>query len=514
MTPDFEITLKNYRCFSSENPITIKISKGITFVLGVNNCGKSTILKAFLELKPLFKLLAEDSTVKAIRGNSFGRDVAFDSRFDHIRHRNFTDLPTYISIECEASCITFGLHDPPAGNSPNNLKISATVSNNSIGEGEISKFCSIGKHLSNCLYIPTVRSLEVMYTAAQGGILLGSSLVEEWEKRALGEDILQKSKLKILEENLKKFFGYTNFSISAAPKRSTLQLYTDEGIFDIDELGNGISHFVIVMTNIAFKQPGFVLIDEPENGLHPKMQSAFVRALADNSSYGLLATSHSIGLAKSVAATAYSLTKYSNGKRHLGPFGQHTKRTLSQSLFEMGFSQISEIGGAHILLVEGRTDVKSYREILRKYEIDKDFIILQLGGSNMITEDVTQAVEELKEITRLNPNSVSVIFDSERPNKTERMAGRFLPFHDACLKLGFNVFPTEWHSTENYISQAAIDKILQNGTKALGRFERPDRWKKNLNWLMFVEMNKDEFKGTELDTFIREKLIPLTKETI
>jgi hypothetical protein len=49
--------------------------------------------------------------------------------------------------------------------------------------------------------------------------------------------------------------------------------------------------------------------------------------------------------------------------------------------------------------------------------------------------------------------------------------------------------------------------------KALKPFEKfgdsGPKWNKNKNWLMFREMKKDDFKGTELDKFITSTLLPL-----
>lgn len=86
-----------------------------------------------------------------------------------------------------------------------------------------------------------------------------------------------------------------------------------------------------------------------------------------------------------------------------------------------------------------------------------------------------------------------------------------------CENLGFNVFPTEVHSTDNYITKAAIDKVDGGGYTALGKYEsltsRPkeNKWGKSLNWRMFREMERKDFEGTKLDQFITEVLVPLTK---
>ena len=46
---DAELTLKNYRCFSDESPARFSLRRGFTAFVGVNNSGKSSLLRFFYE---------------------------------------------------------------------------------------------------------------------------------------------------------------------------------------------------------------------------------------------------------------------------------------------------------------------------------------------------------------------------------------------------------------------------------------------------------------------------------
>jgi hypothetical protein len=50
-----EITLKNYRCFADRYPAKIVIEDGLTAFVGVNNAGKSTLLRFLYEFRHLFQ---------------------------------------------------------------------------------------------------------------------------------------------------------------------------------------------------------------------------------------------------------------------------------------------------------------------------------------------------------------------------------------------------------------------------------------------------------------------------
>src|SRR6266403_2068100 len=65
-----QITLKNYRCFPTESPARFEISEGFTAFVGVNNSGKSSLLKFFYEFRDLLNRLSNPGTGDVINGLS------------------------------------------------------------------------------------------------------------------------------------------------------------------------------------------------------------------------------------------------------------------------------------------------------------------------------------------------------------------------------------------------------------------------------------------------------------
>jgi hypothetical protein len=51
---EIEFTLKNYRCFSDQHPARVRLREGLTSFIGINNSGKSSLLKFFYEFRKLF----------------------------------------------------------------------------------------------------------------------------------------------------------------------------------------------------------------------------------------------------------------------------------------------------------------------------------------------------------------------------------------------------------------------------------------------------------------------------
>ncbi len=74
---DIEITFRNYRCFGYE-PAKIRISDGFTALIGINNSGKTSLLRAFYELRNFFRYLAGGNLVAggSITIGGFGGFVA------------------------------------------------------------------------------------------------------------------------------------------------------------------------------------------------------------------------------------------------------------------------------------------------------------------------------------------------------------------------------------------------------------------------------------------------------
>ena len=52
------IRISNYRNIDSTHPVEIEVRNGISFILGLNNLGKSNILKFFWEMRPVLLQIA------------------------------------------------------------------------------------------------------------------------------------------------------------------------------------------------------------------------------------------------------------------------------------------------------------------------------------------------------------------------------------------------------------------------------------------------------------------------
>ncbi|MDZ4402694.1 AAA family ATPase [Prosthecobacter sp.] len=489
----FSYTLQNYRPFGLSHPVEMTVSEGITFILGPNNVGKSALLRAFVELKNVIEPAAKRDNRKY--------DAQISTSFETLVCRSNPTSSFSVAVANDTAKWTVSFTSR-AGIHSNAVGVHMDVRGDNVTPESRFRAMSL---FTNALYVPAFRSPTVNAQGDIYGMHIGQQFVAQWDEWANGKRISDAEKVSALVEELRVLFGFSRFEITVAKDGSQLLVRTDEGRFSLSELGDGLSHYIIVLGNAMIAAPDWILIDEPEIGLHPKMQEAFVRVLASKARYGLIATSHSVGLARSVADRVLMMTKDASGARRLEPFGKHLNPTIAQSISEMGYSQFAELGANHLLLVEGRTDIKAFREILRKFNLEQHFLIWSLNGSDWIKAPPEKIADELAELKRLGAASVSIVFDSERTDSSMDMSEAVRPFHDLCASLGFNVFATDRHSTENYITQEALDKLCP-GTVALGEFEifgaSGKKWEKSKNWLLFREMGRPDIEGTGLGQFI------------
>ena len=98
-----ELRISNYRCFSEERPAVFQIRDGETALVGANNSGKSTLLKFFYEMQPLFSDLvsSRDFLVQILKGGLPGiRTQAYTGDMKNLFYNgNSADITIYVRVD-------------------------------------------------------------------------------------------------------------------------------------------------------------------------------------------------------------------------------------------------------------------------------------------------------------------------------------------------------------------------------------------------------------------------------
>ncbi|MBD2039158.1 ATP-dependent nuclease [Microcoleus sp. FACHB-672] len=535
-----EITIKNYRCFSDSNPARFIIQKGFTAFIGVNNSGKSSLLKFFYEFRSLFTSVADPSSFQnAIYGTmqsfSFPREVLdMQEVFCNVNERPLTIQVIFFSEDGAVEKDNLPIAEKIVFTIPRNNTYTAQLysankilpssakhrlnhmvwmeENRPLAEdtplANVSDLIKSLRDLGNTLYIGPFRNVLSLIAGSQTtlgyldyfDIKVGQAFIQQWRWLKTGPDRKFNSISMEITNFLQDFFKYKKVEINASNDDQTLKFFIDEKPYTISELGSGLSQFFLVLANAAIKEPSYILIDEPELNLHPSLQLDFLTTLGQYASQGVFFATHSIGLARASAERIYTVRK---GDESSEVIEYEKSPSLVEFLGELSFSTYREFGFDKVLMVEGRTEIKTMQQFLRKYGKDHEILILSLGGSSFITPDSQSELEEVKRISE----NIFVLIDSEKKSMDAPLELKRQDFLEMCQEIEINCHVLERRATENYFTDRAIKQVKGEKYGVLGPYDKlenaPHGWKKAENWRIAQEMSKEELEATDLGKFIK-----------
>lgn len=535
-----EITIKNYRCFPDSKPAKILLRKGFTSFVGVNNSGKSTLLKFFYEFRRLFKFLSypTGNLFNVLMGNPQYFDIPpsisdIEEIFCNLNSRNIEIQISFIAADLESTqnnppipiridlTIIRGaqtwlakiyLTDGPLNFVDTSLDFQGTIlrqktqthadsSTIYTPKVELSGVFQVFKTLSETLYIgPFRNAINVVAEGDYYDIGIGINFIKSWRTWKTGNLKIQNEAIIRLTDGIKHIFDYDDLEINPSEDSNTLKVFINRKSYKLSELGSGITQFILVLANAAIKQPSYILIDEPELNLHPSLQLDFLTTLGSYASEGVLFATHSYGLARASADSIYSVRKVVDGESEVSEL-EATPR-FSEFLGELSFSGYKELGFDKVLLVEGTTDVKTIQQFLRLHKIDHKIVLLPMGGESLIN---SSSEEELTEITRISENIFALI-DSERTTAGAKLNAKRAAFVEICERLGIRHHVLDRRAIENYFPDDAVKKIKGKNYQALGLYEKLNEispsWSKTENWKIAREMTLDDLNTTDLGRFL------------
>jgi energy-coupling factor transporter ATP-binding protein EcfA2 len=262
-------------------------------------------------------------------------------------------------------------------------------------------------------------------------------------------------------------------------------------------MGAGLPQFIMVLANVAIKEPELLVIDEPELNLHPTLQLKFLEALAKYAKHVIFAT-HSLGLARA-AERVYSVTR-KNDRSTIQPLPG--TRSYSELLGEMSFEAYREVGFEQVLCVEGVTDVLPVQIFLRKLGLDQKFVIIPLGGEQLIMPGREYELAELKRIS----TRVAILIDSEKHAADPPLSEKRVGFVKSCDALNYNIHVMQRRALEHYLSDVAIKAELGPDFSALAPYQElstlAQRWRKGTNWRIAQHMTREELLATDIGQWL------------
>jgi hypothetical protein len=513
---NIKISVANYRCFTDALPARFEIGPGFTAFVGVNNSGKSSLLRLLYDFREFFKLFTDVGIVRSIaegKPYGFGGGSELRNALSNLNSRPMRigleteqEKPDTASVDLE---ITYGRDGAV------NFKHVQPEARAHLGPSVLYPDAALGELMNllvDSMYVGPFRNILNFSPAYAGGgfglerpvyhdVFMGQQFVDAWKRWKLGRDRSGNELAWQITEDLARIFGLKRLEINASEADRTLQIFIDGKSYQLEELGSGLAQFIVVLTNAAFRKPAFILIDEPELNLHPALQLDFLTTLASYARVGVVFATHNLGLARSVGERIYSTTRVPGGSCELRRL-EATAR-LPEFLGELNFSAHRELGFDKLLLVEGATEVPTMQQFLRKLGKEREVMLLPLGGAATINRRTGPV--QLEEVLRITPQ-VRVLIDSERTAPEDALSPDRAAFVDSCKALGIPVHVLERRATENYLSERAIQFVKGSEFRALAPFQpfnkHPNRWGKAENWRIAAEMTKEEILDTDLGKFL------------
>lgn len=529
-----EITIKNYRCFP--NPVKFEIGPEFTSFIGVNNSGKSTLLKFFYEFRNFFHTISNSSNsalIQGFRGNQVFRpqignedpisifcnqneqaiEIAIrlkglpklnENGMRYIKHMSITITRPPPQIQWIIESI--GDHEIEAKSSK--MRSQAWANPNILiinGETrfDFNPMKEILNSFSKTLYIgPFRNALNEGSNQNYYDIEVGETFIQRWRSNQTGINKQSSESINQLVQDLKRIFRYDDLQINASEDLKTFRLLINHKAYNLSDVGSGLTQFILTLMNIAIKKPDYILIDEPELNLHPSLQLDFLTTLSSYAKKGIIFSTHVIGLARSVTENVYAVHFDSSGVPAITTLVP--TENLTQLLGELNYSAYKAVGFEKILLVEGPTDLPVFQQLLRMVGKDHDVVILPLGGSGGIKK---KATEQLEQVIRITPKTYAII-DSEKKSKEENLPKPRKDFIAKCKSLKINAHPLERRAIENYLTDSAIKRVKGNDYKALSHYQKLEdidpHWGKSENWRIAREMEFKDIERTDLGQFIRD----------
>jgi ABC-type Mn2+/Zn2+ transport system ATPase subunit len=522
---DIDLTLKNYRCFPDTHPVRLTIRPGVTAFIGANNSGKSSMLRFFYEFRQLFQDARNPNALNSAFG---GGTVAFTPTVQDAEEvfAEKTDRPLEIAIDLRRNVVatqddvgvpyvdgialTLGRGEGGwtgkffvAGAAAGPEAGGHSIADRHITHADGSPRFNIQYFLEACRVLGSTFYAGAFRNAVNIGSLIpyydiqvGQAFVTQWRTLQTGTSISSKRMVKRITTDIAEIFGFSDLEIHASEDGTTLQLLIDGNPRLLSTIGSGIAQFILVLTNAAMAERELVLIDEPELNLHPSMQVAFTSALERHGKTGVVFATHSVGLARTTAQSIYSFLRVAEGETEVRLY-EDTPR-LGELLGEMGFAAYREVGYEKVLLVEGPTEVKAVRGLLRLYGKDHLVVPVPLFGSSTIN---AQSADQLAELRRLC-DDVSAIIDSERGVAGAELEAGRRAFVQNCEALNMPCRALERRAMENYFPERAVREVMGEKYNALGPYQKlsdvQPSWGKADNWKIASEMNREDLDGTDL----------------
>jgi len=554
------IKSKNFKTLQN---LEIKFLSNYCTISGKNNAGKSSVIKALLNLfqsessRPWqdenYSFDYKEDKTQWLKGQepilisyeievSRQDDPAFITFLENQSKTQISEEQLVLIVEIEISSTNDILTKVKIGNTLLSAQSSSDVRKYLKSSNVL--FHHNSTHQENTFYGPgrAKAFYEVQLSASEQAALNSAANVLEAKIKKVARDH---------RENLNKLLGrlveqydveFSNLQKYSSKRHLFGIALNDKSVeVPLNDWGSGTQNRTYILISILNakrikdknsaqdKITPIVIIEEPESFLHPSAQSEFgkiLRDIANELEIQIIVTTHSPYMLNREDPTSNTLLGRvikkkvhpetvvvpTDGENWPAPFSEHlgvpeSELKTFKTLF--GFKQ-------NVLLVEGDVD-KQYFEFLRekslgKYVLDKSIEILPYGGYGALTNGL------LLKFTLSNYNKYLITFDLDAKSKVlKSLEGIGLKEKDGYLPIGLSRGGCE--SIEGLLPERVLSAVHGRETELVTKLRASDenerkKAKDSLKKLFLEEFKKHEdYTEAELKEFsavikmINEKLV-------
>jgi energy-coupling factor transporter ATP-binding protein EcfA2 len=215
------------------------------------------------------------------------------------------------------------------------------------------------------------------------------------------------------------------------------------------QTGTGFADLLVLIYWISKPGLDILLVEEPENHLHPKLQLSLAAYVSELTDRVVIMATHSSHLVNAAVEKRVFWTEYKESLNG-GEISVSDETTVSSMVTELGASATEYLGSSILVLTEGPSDQIAIREFLRQMKAGPlhEICFISLGGDSMQHFEFGLLKQKFK---------IMALIDQDPSSKKVRDV-----FMNNCGANQVQCFQLEKYALENYFSIQAYKKVFPN----------------------------------------------------